>query len=210
MIKRIFLLVIFITPHFILAMDCLKSIADRHPKIAGFVAGTVITASMLEAYHLWCAQKSAEQNIPISMPLNTRNLIVSCRHNSRQESQPQEPSDIREHTECHDFRIMQVYHLHYKNSLSGTTEIFEEDREDIRIILKKMYVAWRGIPKHEMYFATGGKLTVKLNDDYTTLSSNINCTIILPRKRNYVPIQIAGQDNYNKELILYRNDLELS
>lgn len=103
MIKKIFLLIIFITPHLILGMERLKILADRYPKTTGFVAGAMATASMLEAYHLWRAQKNAEQNIPISMPLNTRNLIVSCYHNSRQEVQPQDPQCIKEHI---GFRIL--------------------------------------------------------------------------------------------------------
>lgn len=193
MIKRIFLLVIFITPHFILAMDHLKSIADRYPRTTGFVAGTVATAGLLEAYHLW---KSNNQH--------TRNLIVSCHHSSRQEVQPQDPQCIKEHTECQDFNVP-LYYIHYKNSIGGTTEIFEEDRPDIRIILKKIYVSWRGIPKHEVLIHRGG-LTVRLEDNCHTLSAQVNCTIILPRKQDHVPIQIAEQDSFNKEVILYRND----
>ncbi len=204
MIKRIILLAVFLIPHLSLGMDCLKSIVDRYPKTTGFVAGTVATAGLLEAYHLWCTQKSAEQNIPVSMPLITRNLIVSCRHNSRQEVQPQDPQCIKEHTDCQDFNVP-LYYIHYMNSIGGTTQIFEEDRPDIRIILKKIYVSWRGIPKHEVLIHRGG-LTVRLEDNCHTLSAEVNCTIILPRKPDHVPMQIAEKDSFDKEVILYRND----
>lgn len=197
MIKRIILLAVFFIPHLTLAMERLKSIADRYPKTTGFVAGTVATATALEAYHLWKSNNNDTRD--------TRNLIVSCHHSSRQEIQPQDPQCIKEHTECQDFNVP-LYYIHYKNSIGGTTQIFEEDRQDIRIILKKIYVSWRGIPKHEMLIHGGG-LTVRLEDNSFTLSAQVNCTIILPRKQDHLPIQIAEQDSFNKEIILYRNDL---
>lgn len=91
------------------------------------------------------------------------------------------------------------------NSIGGTTQIFEEDREDIRIILKKIYVSWRGIPNHETLIQNG-RLTVRLNHNCHTLSAQVNCMIVLPRKPDHFPIQIAEKDSFDKEVILYRND----
>jgi hypothetical protein len=189
--KKLFLLVLLISQASG-AMERLKALTDRYPKTSGFVAGTVVTAGLLEAYHLW---KHKDDGV--------RDLIGVCTHIPR--AKPNGELVYREYTEYHEAFLDYVHSIYYKNPLSGTTEIYEEDRKDIRIELTKLSREYPGSPETEVS-QSGGTLSLVFRHNNWTMFDIVNCKILLPRNQKLI-IKILGADtgpSYNKEAVLYQ------
>lgn len=202
--KRIFLLAI-------LLISGMTRTMDRYPKISGFVAGTVITASMLEAYHLWCTQKNAEENIPISMPVNTRIRLASCIHVPRERGNGNPP--YFEQVEYYNYALGDLAYIYYKNPLEGRTQIYEENREDIKIILNKFSRSPGGLKTEYEKRSYNKKLSLIFSGrNCTNWFDRINCTILLPRPvpqgQKYCEIQIVGNNGSSgadTDVVLYES-----
>lgn len=199
--KRLAVLILLF-PCLMSGMERLRALVDRYPKTTGFVAGTLTAASLVEAYHVWHAQKNAETGIP--KPIDTRILIASCNHIPRERANG-DPGYF-EQIEYYNYSIKKIACIFYNNPLEGKTDIYEENREDIKIILNKFSRIPGSLKTSYEHRSYNNRLSLTFEgSDSSNWFDRIDCTILLPRVlpegQKCCKIQILGND-----AILYERD----